>query len=360
MLGLFALTSLVFAGEPPILISPTNGSTVTTSSLNWQAPSYQLYSSNPYRVQVDDDSGFASINKDYYTKNTYYTPTLNYGTWYWRVKAKDSSGTWSDWSNTWAFTLASSTPSPGVTSTPTSTPTPTTSPTSLPSTSSFTISGSPSQINADQSFNVSVNLSLPNNPSTSFYLKGAFKKSGGSNYFGLTKVSGNWVKNGSSYSSQYQITTDSSGNWSDNLEVKPDSEDSGFTGTGDYIFKVGRYTSTGSGPTWSNEETIKIIGAAQESDPTETISDTSLSPSSTISPSIKSIVTSSQIKSSGKTEYKVASIAGVTATATPSVTPSTEVKSQKQTNLPLIIGILLIISGLGLFFFIYLRNKKLK
>ena len=250
--------STVFAGDPPTLTSPSNNSTVTSSTLNWQAPSYSLYSTDPYRVQVDDDPSFpsATINKDYRTKNPYYSPVLNEGVWYWRVKAKDSSGIWSNWSGIWSFTLQTSSP---ATPTPTPSPTPSSTSPSSTVTSSFTVSDVPSQINSDQSFNVSANLSLPNNPDATFYLKGAFKKADSSNYFGLTKVSGIWIKNGSSYSEQYRITTNSTGNWSGNLEVQPDSGDSGFTGSGDYIFKVGRYTSSGSGPTWSNEATINLI-----------------------------------------------------------------------------------------------------
>jgi len=38
----------------------------------------------------------------------------------------------------------------------------------------------------------------------------------------------------------------------------PDTDDSGFTGSSDYMFKVGRYSETGSGPTWSNPITVTI------------------------------------------------------------------------------------------------------
>ncbi len=120
----------VYAGDAPSLSSPENNSTVSSSTLNWQAPSYALYSSNPYRVQVDDDSGFGSLNKDYYTSNTHYAPTLSYGNWYWRVKAKDSSGNWSDWSTIWSFSLAAAADTP--TTAPTATVIPTTKPTPTP------------------------------------------------------------------------------------------------------------------------------------------------------------------------------------------------------------------------------------
>lgn len=244
-ISLFLLfgVSPVFAVAGPSQQSPSDGSTVSSTTLTWQTPAYSLYSGSPYRVQVDDETTFSAPPKDYYTANTSYTPTLADGTWYWRVKAKDASGTWSDWSSTWSFILSTSSPSPS--------PSPTT-------TSTFTISNVPSSIDSTQTFKVDVSLELSSYPNTKFYVKGAFLKSGSSNYFGLTKVNNSWVKNSSSSSSQYEITTDSAGKWSGSLEVQPDVMDSGYEGTNDYIFKVARYTSSGSGPTWSNEANIKI------------------------------------------------------------------------------------------------------
>ncbi len=134
---------------------------------------------------------------------------------------------------------------------------PSPSPSSSPI-STFTISGVPSEMNSTQTFTTSVNLELSSYPNTKFYLKGAFAKPDSTNYFGYTKVSGNWVKNNNKYSDQYELSTDSSGKWAGNLEVQIDALDSGYTGTDDYIFKVGRYTETGNGPTWSNVINIKI------------------------------------------------------------------------------------------------------
>lgn len=358
LLGLSLFIKPVYAGEPPIQVTPANGSIVSSSSLNWQTPSYTLYSNDPYRVQVDDDLSFPSttINKNYYTKNTYYSPVLNEGVWYWRVKAKNSSGVWSEWSSVWSFTLQSTSSSPSPTP---STPTPSPTPSSTPS-SSFSISNTPSQINSDQSFSISVNLSLPNNPDSTFYLKGAFKKADSLNYFGLTRVSGSWIKNGSTYSNQFSITSDSSGNWSGNLEIKPDSEDSGFTGSGDYIFKVARYTSTGSGPTWSNESTINIVsvesidqgGTSVDNSPPAT--SPSSSPLSGQSAKTKS---SGQSKSSNTLAYHSATVAAATTSASP---PNVAVKTQKNTsNFITWIGTGLILTGTSLLAYIYLRSSNL-
>ncbi|OGE37407.1 hypothetical protein A3B45_03420 [Candidatus Daviesbacteria bacterium RIFCSPLOWO2_01_FULL_39_12] len=355
---IFLFPQAVFAGEPPQLSSPSDGSTVTSSKLEWQIPSYTLYAGNNFRVQVDDDPAFSSLNKDYYTDNTYYTPTLTEGVWNWRVKAKNADGVWSDWSSIWSFTLSfnTSTPSPSPTENPVPTPSSTPTPTSS-STSAFIISGIPSQINSDQSFNVTVNLTLPNNPGTQFYLKGAFKKADGSNYFGYTLVSGSWVKNGSSYSSQYPITTDSAGSWSGNLEVKGDSEDSGFEGTGDYKFRVGRYTSSGSGPTWSNELSIKIVGIIN--------SDSDSQSSQGNAQSIKK-VTSSPTPSASKNSslsgsiFKTVSDATVAAASIePTASSVTENKPDRQINSIPWIGGFLVLSGISSLGFIYLKKRKI-
>ena len=367
LLILFLLPKTIFAISAPDLISPPDSSSISSSKLEWQAPTYALYPTNPYRVQVDDNSDFSSTYRDEYKTNTYYSPVLLNGAWFWRVKAKDSSGTWSNWSSIWSFTLSTSNPSPTTVpedtySTPYSTP-PTAdnnpTPTSTSSKSSFFISDIPSSVDSDKSFTVSVELKLPNNTSSTFYLKGAFKKADGSNYFGFTKVGSSWIKNGSSYSSQYKITTDSSGNWAGVLEVKPDGSDSGFTGSGDYIFKAGRYNSSGSGPTWSNEETINIIGSVSDeasggtSDP-ET-SETSLN-LPTNSP--KSIVKNSIPKKS------TIAVAGIS-TATPSSSSpaleiqNDEIKKENKFNLLLIAGGVILIL-LGVTSLVYIYRKKLK
>lgn len=161
----------------------------------------------------------------------------------------------------------SSSPTPSPSSS--ATPTPTAYTSSIAS-SIFVVENVPSNISSNQSFSVKVNFISPNYKNTKFFIKGAFLKKGESNYFGFTKVNGSLVKNSSSYSSQKEITTDSNGQWVGDLEVQPDQSDTGFKGTGEYGFKVGRYTQTGSGPTWSNESTLTINEVASP-----TISETS-------------------------------------------------------------------------------------
>lgn len=256
-----------------------------------------------------------------------------------------------------AVAQSSSTPTPSPASSSTSTPTP--SPSSTLSTSSFNISNVPSQINSDQSFSVSVNLLSPNSPNTKFYLKGAFKKANSTNYFGITKVSGSWVKNGSTYSEQYAITTDASGNWSGSLEVMPDASDLGYTGTDDYIFKVGKYDSSASNPSvsWSNETSVNIVGS-QSSQETTSTSSTNPTPITTPKTTISPKSNSSKISASSPS-IKIGSVAGIFKSATPASSPTSQalVKDQKQVNIFVLAGIVLIIVGISSVGYLYFKKK---
>lgn len=141
LLSLFILVQPVFAEDAPVQISPADNSTVSSSSLNWQEPSYHICTTkDTYRVQVDNDPSFpsSSIDKNTYTKNVYYSPKLALGIWYWRVMARDETcDNWSNWSPVWSFTLTdappSPTPNPTPSPTPDLTPNPTPNPTKTPS-----------------------------------------------------------------------------------------------------------------------------------------------------------------------------------------------------------------------------------
>lgn len=244
------------------------------------------------------------------------------------------------------YTASTSSPSPS----PTTSPNP--SPSSTTSSSAFTISNIPSQIDSTETFNASVNLSLSDKANTTFYLKGAFKRKDNTNYFGLTKINGSWIKNNKTYSDQYKITTSSSGNWSGNLEIQPDIMDSGYEGAGEYIFKVGRYTEDGS-LSWSNEVTIKIN--AQE---------IVLDDDSDILGVDKTQDKQDKTKSSKRTveEYsleKYIKVATPASRATPSAKSKAEVKAAKQINFISIIGSILVIIGvIPISYAIYNKFRK--
>ncbi len=294
----------VYAAYPaPLQVTPQNEQTVSSTKLEWLVPNYAVKTTSPYRIQVDDQPDFQNPTKDITTANTFYSPQLAEGIWYWRILAKDLNGVESAWSPTYQFiysniipTLSPSPsiePSPIITALPTPTPLPITfspsiSPTPTPTASPyFTIGTLPSTINSNESFQFLVSLYLPQYPQTIFYLKGAFYEDGSSNYFGQTKYADNWIKNSQTYSSQYKIQTDSQGKWQGKIECIPDTQDSGFSSSGEYHFKLARYTALGSGPTWSDSQTVYI----------NEIINPSPSPSPTISPvpspSIKEATTES-------------------------------------------------------------------
>jgi len=339
-------TSSLLALDSPVLISPSNGVTISSApTLTWQS----VTGSTQYKIIVDDEPSITSpYAKDpYYTTNTQYSPqSLLQQTYYWKVAAKDSATDW-QWGSTWSFTISSTTPTSSTS--PTSSPSPTTS-------SSFTISNIPSQINSDQTMNVTVSLSLHGNPNTLFYLKGAFKKTEAANYFGLTKVGPAWVKNGSSYSDQLSITTNSSGAWSGNLEVEVDPFDSGYQGSGDYIFKIGRYTNNGSGPTWSNEVSVKITAKEVSGGDLDEINSIFHKTSTKESPvpTKKTSVTSSNYEAK---ENPAASVAAANISPTP--TPTFKVAGEKQSIVLPLLGAGLIFAGKISIIFIYLHSKKI-
>jgi hypothetical protein len=273
------LVSPTFAAATPTITEPSSGAVVSDTSpkLSWTNSEPCTANGSCYLVEVDNSESFDSLEKSTYTNSTSYSPQgLTEGNWYWRVKAKDNTGAWSEFAQS-AFTISlSSQVPPSINQSPH--PESSSTPLSQGGPSNFSYSNSPSSIQANQSFTVTVNLALPSNPNSTFYIKSAFKKSESSNYFGQTKVGGGWVKNGASYSEQLKIQTDGNGIWNGAIEVMADNEDSGYTGTGSYIFKIGRYTQSGSGPTWSNESPITITGSPASSS----------TPRSSASPTLKS------------------------------------------------------------------------
>lgn len=97
-------------------------------------------------------------------------------------------------------------------------------------------------------------------------IKGAFFSPGSTNYFGYTKSSDVWVKNGASTSDQREVEI---GKWDGYAEVKSDFSDSGYSGEGDYLLKLGFYYYTQSGTLssvqWSENSIPFVINAPDPS-----------------------------------------------------------------------------------------------
>lgn len=348
----FVLSILTFAILTPTQLTPLSGSIVTSSTLTWQA----VEGAKDYRVIVDNEpTATGNYVATIYKTNTNYSPQLNPGTYYWKVEARDNNNQWSTWSPVWGFTLSTSQPSPSPSPSPSIAPSPSPSPSpSASPTSSFLVSGVPQALDSTDSFSASVTITNLV-ASSQYYLKGAFVTAGSSNYFGKTQVSDSWIKNSQTFSSQLPITTDSSGSWSGNVTVMPDEEDSGFSAVGNYLFKIGHYTNTGSGLTWSNESLITINQVSQgislSSESSLETQDSNPTPTPSSTPIVKTVNGGSNEQTPETINTKVrlpdlssdsAKIAGIaTEAATPSALP-TNFKKGSYFNFPLILGGVLI------------------
>ncbi|MBW2312210.1 MAG: DUF1566 domain-containing protein [Deltaproteobacteria bacterium] len=92
--------------NPPTLISPTDGATVTSGSYSFEWES--VTGASGYQIQVSTDSNFTSTVIDETLSTASYTPTtaLSAVTYYWRVRAEESSGDQGAWSVVWSFTVS--------------------------------------------------------------------------------------------------------------------------------------------------------------------------------------------------------------------------------------------------------------
>ncbi len=251
--------------------------------------------------------------------------------------------------------ISSPTPSPSS-STPPSNPTP--SPQNI-----FQISNTPSSINSDKSFAVNVQLKIPALASQRIYLKGAFKKSDSTNYFGLTKHNSNWIKNGESYNEQFSIETNSSGEWNGSTEIMPDVTDSGYSQTNSYDFKMAFYNKDGSGPTWSNQTVININHINNQSSTPTT------SPSPAPSPSLSTDLGETILEegistiSAGIEEYDQQEISLSQNSATVegiSVQNTTENKSKGSSFTPILIIFGFACFGAAVFYYLRIRKNQLQ
>lgn len=256
----------------------------------------------------------------------------------------------------------------------------------------FTFTIPSTTITPDEELETTITLSLQGQNNKNYYLEGAFKK-GSSNYFGLTWNDSSWVQYTSSdFSTLKLITTDTTGKWSGIAKIKIDKDSSLFSGSGIYTLRIKRFTTGGSG-TWA-DNSIDLEVNAPSPIPTATPTPTpSPSPSPTSTPTstptptpsnsvsktkttstksntpaptviqptpIPSIndtkIASVPVKSLARIEYKVASVAATTTSATPYA--KTEVKNQKQINPILVTGIIFIFAGVGSIGYIYLKKRR--
>lgn len=99
------------APAAPTLVAPANGASVTLPvTLDWSA----VTSAASYQVQVDDSSTFSSpfVVDQTVTASQHSVTTLAFRQHWWRVRARNSSGTAGAWSSVRSFTPQGSTPPP--------------------------------------------------------------------------------------------------------------------------------------------------------------------------------------------------------------------------------------------------------
>jgi hypothetical protein len=364
---LFEVPSIVTNQEFEVSVNVTGASTGTNylkasfyplNTINYFGYTYNgnefmnTSSFNKYLPIIIDSTGSWSgqllmkIDPD----SSFYTGPGEYGL---KIRRYTESGSSYTWSNELPINISF----PKPTLTPSPTPDPTPAPSSAnKATAIFSISTQSESISASQSLLINASLWYSDFSSTKFYLKGAFRKAGETNYFGYTKIGENWIKNGASFNDQLEIITNSSGQWSGEILVKPDPADSGYEGAGEYLFKVAKYSETGTNLIWSNE--IKINLTIPVAEPT-------IKPAASPTPVLKT--KTSKAKISDLTE-EVATIAGVATAAasevpvyivTPKPTPTIKpivVKGYKTNYLP-ILGCLFILVGFGSIIYIYRSIK---
>lgn len=133
-----------------------------------------------------------------------------------------------------------------------------------------TISNTPTTISTDTQFSLSTTMSgLSSN--TIYRMRLALTPIGTSNYFGSTWNGTSWYNGTPSpinYANFLSVTTDGSGAWSGTIQGRVESSDPNFPGTsGTYDLKVGRYTATGTSPTWSNIIQVSVASFSTSPSP---------------------------------------------------------------------------------------------
>lgn len=231
---------------------------------------------------------------------------------------------------------------------------------------SLSVTNTPSSVDQSQEFSADVSFLCGSCTSDSF-LRGVFYPSGTS-YFGFTKDNGgNWINApGGSCTQYFKIAADDikEGSWSAALQFKVDSESSYYQGPGDYLFKVGRYTSSCSSPTWSTETTITVTGPTATPTPAPTNTPVpSPTPTKTPSPTPASTKTPTPTVKPSATATSmpplIASVSAVLgATDSPEIASVEADTKTKPSVKPLIISLLFVGIGCGILSLVFVWKKR--
>ncbi len=144
--------------------------------------------------------------------------------------------------------------------------------------SSIAISSSQTSLSApNEEFVVSANLSVSAPNGTTYYLRGEFYLPDTSAYCGFTWNGQSWYNGPYTSSEGWKnlspvVVQDNS--WSGELKAKFDMEDSGCLTSGNYNFRVQRYTSAGNASS-DTEDPISVLVSVPTPSPTPTVEATS-------------------------------------------------------------------------------------
>lgn len=117
----------------------------------------------------------------------------------------------------------------------------------------------PERLSGDEPF--SVKLEIDNATGKASWLRAVFvAQDYDRGYFGLTQANDPeiWAESASDTGKLYFIDTSESKAWSGEIVARADVTHKYYTGPGEYRFKIGRYTQSGSNTAWSNEVVIWI------------------------------------------------------------------------------------------------------
>ena len=112
-------------------------------------------------------------------------------------------------------------------------------------TSSITNQNSTYQVNDEVQIHVSIEIN--SSDGTAYYLRGVFYKSGTSNYCGYTWNGSTFYNSPVSDGKNFLKVTVNNNKWEGDLKVKIDSQNPDCNSSGEYKFKIQRFTDSGSG-----------------------------------------------------------------------------------------------------------------
>lgn len=120
----------------------------------------------------------------------------------------------------------------------------------------------PSEINSSDEYPINTTLNISTGNGTVYYLRGVFYKAGTANYCGFTWNGNNWFSGpytvNEGWKSFLPVTINNS-SWSGQLRAKIDTNDNSCNSSGNYSFKIERFTQSGSGTFDSqNEQTVQV------------------------------------------------------------------------------------------------------